>query len=151
MSQSDLFGNDAPKAKNGRFEMHEHIFVTGPRSRSMFIQATQKTTAHFSHSHEGGNIPHTHPDTGPGCYTIDKDEWARMTGMRGGGRKVFTAKPTGEQMPMIERTAEENTFEVIVGPPPKGWKGEGGGIAAASRVILAFGMTAKVRGSDEAA
>jgi hypothetical protein len=137
--------------KPGRFEVHEHVFVSGPRSHGMFIRATQKTTSHFSHSHEGGNIPHTHPNTGPGCYTIDKDEWLQATGLRGGGRKKFTKEPSGEQMPMIERTPEENTFEVIVGPPPKEYKGEGPGVAPAVRMILGFGMTAVVRGSDEAA
>lgn len=155
--QADLFGapKETPnKVKNGgakRLEVHEHIYITGPRARGMFIQATQKTTSHFSHSHEGGDIPHTHPDTGPGCYVIDKDEWFQQTGLRGGGRKKFTAKPEGEQLAFIERTPEENTFEVIVGPPPKDWGGTGGGMATASRMILGLGMTAKVRGSDEAA
>lgn len=112
-----------------RFEMHEHHFITGPRA----LAGRSK----FSHSHEGGSRGHKHPDCGPAALTIDQDEWARATGLRGGGRKTFTAKPTGEQMPYVERTKEESTFEVvIVGDGEPGLAVTG----AAARMRLAFDM-----------
>lgn len=131
-----------------RLEVHEHVFITGPRSNGMFIRATQKTTAHFSHSHEGGDVPHKHPDTGPASYTIDKDEWLAATGLRGGGRKKLTKAPTGEQFDRVELEDWQRSFDVIVGPPPPGFEGEGAGIAPAARMVLAFGMKANVRRDD---
>jgi hypothetical protein len=143
-------GNSKPKPRSTKgLEVHQHIFITGKRANGLFNPATQKTTAHFSHSHEGGDIPHTHPHTGPASYTIDKDEWFRSTGLRGGGRKKFTPKPAGEQMLFTERTVEENSFEIIVGPPPKDQQGEGPGMALPMRMILGFGMTVSdIRGDD---
>jgi hypothetical protein len=132
-----------PPPKPRRLEVHAHTFVSGPRANGMFIQATQKTTSEFNHSHEGGEIPHDHPDTGPSCYTIDKDQWAAMTGgLLGGGRKKFTPEPTGEQMPMRARTPEENTFEIHYCDPPADWnpKFSGGGFYAAARMVQAFRM-----------
>jgi hypothetical protein len=131
----------AMPASQKSLDVHEHVFVSGPRSHGMFIRATQKTTAHFSHSHEGGDVPHQHPDTGPASYTIDKDEWFRATGLRGGGRKKFTAKPNGEQFQIVELEDWQKSFEIIVGPPPKEYHGEGPGISPAARMILGFGMT----------
>src|SRR6185369_12939685 len=101
MGQVTLFPTPAPR----KLEVHEHCFIAGPRSRA---------ASHLVHSHDGGDVPHTHPDTGPASYTIDKDEWARATGLRGGGRKKFTTTPTGEQLPFVARTPEEQQFEVIV-------------------------------------
>lgn len=49
------------------------------------------------HSHDGPQA-HRHPDYGPATYTIDRDEWARKTGLRGGGRKSYTKRPTGKQL-----------------------------------------------------
>jgi hypothetical protein len=54
------------------------------------------------HSHTDGNTAHQHDGTGPAAYTIDKDEWLRTTGLRGGSRKKFTAKPKGPQLPRVE-------------------------------------------------
>lgn len=151
----DLFGNPhaaaqpAKKAAGKNLEVHEHIFITGPRANGCFIWAQQKTTSHFSHSHEGGDVPHSHPDTGPACYVIDKDDWFRTTGLHGGGRKVLTAAPSGEQMPRVELEKWQTEFEIIVGPPPKVFIGEGPGIALPARMILACGMkVAALRGDD---
>ena len=129
---------DAPKAD--KLEVHEHCFIHGPRANGWAYK--------FEHSHEGGEVPHTHPDTGPSSYTIDKDEWFARTGLRGGGRKNFTKAPTGEQFAVsVPRTVEEQTIEVIVCDPPKGAQFEnveGGGHHAAARMVMAFGMIARV-------
>lgn len=126
-------------------EVHEHVFITGRRSNGVFVRATQKTTSQFSHSHEGGDVPHQHPDTGPACYTIDKDAWLAATGLRGGGRKNFTKAPTGEQLDLVELEERQRSFDVIVGDPPPGFEGEGAGVAPAARMVLAFGLRANVR------
>lgn len=79
-----------------RLEVHEHCFITGPNANR---------GGHLVHSHEGGDRPHVHEDsthrTGPGSYTIDKDEWRRRTGLTGGGRKKYTAKASGQQLPVV--------------------------------------------------
>ena len=125
----------------GRFEVHQHAFISGPRARF-----AGRPEAHLVHAHFGGDVAHSHPETGPASYTIDKDEWFRATGLKGGGRKKFTEEPSGEQLPVIPRTAEESRFEVIVCDPPPGHEGqEGGGLAAAARMVLAFGLTAIVK------
>ncbi|HEU4366777.1 MAG TPA: hypothetical protein VFV05_00955, partial [Methylomirabilota bacterium] len=99
----------------------------------------------FVHSHEGGDKPHKHEHTGPACYTIDKDDWFRATGLRGGGRKKFTARPTGEQFPVKELEDWQKSFEVVVCDPPGHYTGEGPGIAPAVRMQLALGMSCAVR------
>lgn len=111
----------------GKFEVHEHTYVSGPN----------RPGKQFSHSHFGGNGPHTHQDTGPSVFTIDRDDWRRATGYGSArGRKKFTAEPSGPQLPAIPHNAD---FEVIVtGKNPPGWKGEGGGHMAMARMALAF-------------
>lgn len=135
MTEKDLFGEVVKlpqRAAAKTFEMHDHCIISGPRAcRSITI----------THSHEGGSEPHQHPDTGPASYTIDQDEWHAATGMHGGGRKVFTATPEGEQLARVELEEWQKTFEIHVGDPPPGWTGTGGGMAAASRMILACRMT----------
>jgi hypothetical protein len=85
---------------SAHLEVHEHCFIRGNRARYAGTDAS-----HLVHSHEGGDVPHTHADTGPASYTIDKDEWLRATGLvGGGGRKKFTDEPTGEQFPAIPHT-----------------------------------------------
>lgn len=123
----------------GTLEVHEHCIVSGPRSN---VCGRNK----FTHSHEGGNVPHEHPCTGPSSYTIDKDAWYERTGLRGGGRKKFTKKPTGEQFPIVSIDPTDLEFDVIycVGAMEKfrEWdpKSTGGGDAAMHRVALGFGM-----------
>lgn len=136
--QPDLFGHTPTPTP--RLEVHEHSFISGPRSnRGLKLR----------HSHEGGHVPHSHPETGPAAYTIDKDDWYRATGMDGGGRKEFTHAPTGEQFEFIPRTAEETTFEVIGFDPPSIPPGfsdaSGGGIPAMFRMIQAFRMKPRFR------
>lgn len=121
-------------------EVHEHCFISGPRARWAFPDPSRKLV----HSHDGGDVPHKHADTGPGAYTIDKDEWFRETGLRGGGRKKFTKRPTGEQFPIAELEEWQKSFEIVYGPPPKGAQFEnahGPGIALPLRLIKTFGMT----------
>jgi hypothetical protein len=124
-------------ATPGKLEVHEHAFVRGPRSR-------RAGTHHFVHSHEGGDVPHQHPDTGPARYTIDKDGWLRETGLRGGGRKKFTVRPTGEQFPRLELEPWQTEFEIAAQPRVKTKPGEqvfeGPGIALPLRMILGFRM-----------
>lgn len=115
-----------------KLEVHEHSYIAGPRRGG------------FSHSHEGGDKPHEHVEgaveTGPGCYTIDKDEWYARTGMRGGGRKKFTVKPTGVQIPLIAREPSKiRVFIVGDGGASVAGGGSGPGLAVVDRMVLAFG------------
>lgn len=92
-----------------KLEVHEHWIIAGPNANKSWLNK-------FEHSHEGGDVPHKHDDgiheTGPAARTIDKDEWFAATGLRGGGRKKFTAKPTGPQMPLVR--TEPCKIEVII-------------------------------------
>jgi hypothetical protein len=126
----DLFGK-APEQKP--LEVHEHSIVSGPRNgRSEKIV----------HSHQDGEAPHKHEHTGPACYTIDKDDWARATsGVTGGSRKRFTKTPEGEQLPRVELEEWQKSFEIHYGENPPDFKGTGGGHLAAARMVLAFKMT----------
>lgn len=130
-TQADLFGGVHEPAP---LEIHEHCYISGPN-------ANWSPTRRITHSHQGGDTPHQHPDTGPASYTIDKDEWMRMTGMVGGGRKRFTKTPEGEQLPRVELEDWQKTFEVHVAPPPPDFKGQGAGLAPAARMILGCRMT----------
>lgn len=125
--QGNLFGH---AAASQRFEVHEHAHL--------------RRNANFFHSHEGGDQPHQHADTGPACYTIDEDEWFRATGCPGGSRKKFTTKPDGVQLPIVELEEWQKSFEVIVFDPPPEHVGVGPGELPVLRMIKAFGMTARV-------
>lgn len=124
-----------------KLEVHEHSYVAGG--------------GNFSHSHEGGNAPHQHPGTGPACFTIDKDRWQQLTGYNGGGRKKFTAKPTGMQMPIVELEDWQRTFDVIVDESScrrfvaeakgRGHEVTGPGGTTVHRMALGFGMTPVLR------
>lgn len=126
----------------GRLEVHEHSFVSGPRSGGHY-ENNAWHTGKFSHSHEGGDKPHCHENTGPSSYVIDKDDWFRATGLRGGGRKKFTAKPSGEQMPIRELEDWQKSFRVIVCDRMPDQKGDGPGIALPMRMMKQFKMTAQ--------
>ena len=130
--QTDLFGHKAPP-KVKRLEVHEHCIISGPR-------ACQSWRNRIVHSHEGGDEPHSHLDMGPASYTIDKDDWARATGMKGGGCKRFTDAPSGEQFPIKELEQWQTEFEVHISYPPPEFKGEGAGIAPIARMMLAAKM-----------
>lgn len=103
-----------------RLELHEHCYITGPNSR---CAGTER--GRLVHSHEGGDRPHVHENeihrTGPASYTIDAKQWARATGMRGGGKKSFTREPIGPQLPL--REIEPPQIRVVV-------VGDGGASAA---------------------
>lgn len=92
-----------------------------------------------NHGQGGPDMQHPPRASAPGRQA------AFHTGLRGGGRKKFTTKPIGEQFARIELEKWQTEFEVIVGPPPPDFKGQGAGIAPAARMVLAFGMKAKVR------
>lgn len=122
-----------------QFRVHEHFFVSGPRSNGGYDKGGKWITGRFSHSHAGGSVPHTHPETGPSCY--------------GGRKQKLTTRPTGEQMEMILRTPEENTFELIItdsalihGETPIGNTPiEALGFPAAQRMVDSFGLTCVIR------
>ena len=119
-------------------EVHEHSIISGPRANR---------GEKIVHSHADGDVPHQHPHTGPAAYTIDKDEWSQATGgLAGGGRKRFTAKPEGEQLPRVELEDWQKGFEVHYAEDPTGGLGNvtGGGHLAAARMMLAFKMEAVV-------
>jgi len=125
-------------------EVHTHSFVSGPRAGGHY-ERNQWHTGTFSHSHAGGDVGHEHPHTGPSCYVIDKDDWYRSTGLRGGGRKKFTVKPTGEQFPIVDLQEWQRTFAVILGQPtPPEW-GNGPGLALPLRMVRAFKMRCVVK------
>lgn len=141
------------RTRENGLEVHEHCIISGPRSRW--------SGAKIVHSHEGGDARHQHPDCGPASFVIDKDEWFATTGLRGGGRKKFTARPTGEQLPIAELADWQKSFEIIVcaspanlrGPDNEFNGGAGPGISPAMRMILACDMecTAVRDGNDSQA
>jgi len=124
-----------------RLEVHEHSWVSGPDACYAGLPRGR-----IVHSHEGGDRPHCHPDTGPASYTIDRDDWLRATGMVGGGKKQFTARPLGPQLPLHPVESEKQSFEVIfAGPPPAGFKGEGAGDRPVIRMMLQHKMKPRLR------
>lgn len=131
------------KLKRTGLEVHEHCFVSGPRAHAA-------GNYKFSHSHEGGDVPHKHPGTGPASYTIDRDDWARTTGLRGGGRKEFTTAPSGEQFAWCDLEDFQRSFEVVVLPSARRVAEEtrspGAGVAPAARMVLAGRMKARAKG-----
>lgn len=95
--------------KTRTLEVHTHSYLGNDWS----MRSRNPNKPDIEHAHEGGDRPHLHPDCGPATYTIDKDAWAAATGLKGGGRKKFTAAPTGPQLPLVERPPQDNTFQVI--------------------------------------
>jgi hypothetical protein len=132
-------------AKAARYEVHEHSFTRGPRAQ------LSGARSHLVHSHAGGDVPHEHADTGPASFTIDKDQWLRRTGLHGGGRKKFTATPSGEQLPVVAIDPADLEFDVIYCTSAMQQfrdgdaKSTGGGNAATERISLAFGMKPRFR------
>ena len=116
------------------FEQHTHAVITGPR-RGLDIE----------HSHDGGSRGHRHPDTGPGMFVIDAAQWETETGMKGGGRKVFTRKPAGEQLEYVERDPSEARFTVVFGKSALG-VARGPASPAVARMALSFDMTPEFDG-----
>lgn len=83
-----------------QLEVHEHCFVSGPRSRAHYDGTGQWVETKFTHSHPGGGIPHTHPQTGPAFYGYRKP-------------KVRT-RPTGEQFQWVAIPEEKQSFELVI-------------------------------------
>jgi hypothetical protein len=81
--------------QNVGYELHEHYFVSGPRSSQGYRNGVW-CEIKFSHSHPGGSIPHRHPDTGPAFYGYRKSK--------------FSKRSFGEQFELVPLTEEENTF-----------------------------------------
>lgn len=84
------------------YEMHEHIFVAGLRKKSGYGKDGKWHVGgeHILHSHDGGSVPHIHPDTGPSFYGYRKPK--------------VTKKPTGEQFKYVSRSQEDNNFELVI-------------------------------------
>lgn len=75
---------DCPCGGKVRLEVHEHSRIAGtglPR---------------IKHSH-AGPVGIEHAGYGPASLTVDRSEWLHATGLRGGGTKRFTVRPTGPQ------------------------------------------------------
>jgi hypothetical protein len=140
--EADMTNAKRTPKQTGTLEVHTHSFTSGQRVGGHYECNGHQTTWHtgsITHSHEGGNVAHSHEDMGPACYTIDKDEWYRSTGLRGGGRKKFTVKPSGEQFPITELEDWQKSFAVIICEPTaakgeSGYMGEGPGEALPLRV-----------------
>jgi hypothetical protein len=116
-----------------RLELHEHWYISGPRANC---------GKRLFHSHEGGDRPHAHETaehrTGPGAYTIDKGEWFARTGLRGGGRKKFSDKPTGEQFPVVFVEAPQIKVVIVGDGGAAAARGASGpGLAVVDRLQLA--------------
>ncbi len=125
-----------------KLEVHEHSYVSGPNANICGRRVV--------HSHEGGDVPHEHEHTGPASRTIDKDEWFARTGLRGGGRKKFTAKPAGPQLATIPTAP--STYEIIVIGKPATTGTTGPGLSIVHRLDLALGAKpSRARGPKEAA
>lgn len=126
----------ADRAGRGpKLEVHEHCIISGPNANKTWLNR-------ITHSHEGGDQPHGHDDgthrTGPGAYTIDKDEWLARTGLKGGGRKKFTSKPTGPQMPLVPREPSQIKVVIVGDGGAAAARGcTGPGVATVDRIVLA--------------
>jgi hypothetical protein len=96
-------GRLSASASQREYQIHEHSFVVGPRSKSGIGRDGKWHVCGevVRHSHVGGHVPHTHPETGPSFY--------------GYGAVKTSKRPIGEQgLPVIPRTEQEQTFELIV-------------------------------------
>lgn len=109
--QGTLFGEGAEQ----RFEVHEHAFL--------------RRQGHVVHSHDGGDRPHQHRDTGPADYS---------------GARKLTRTPTGEQFPSVELEPWQTQFEVIFYDPPAEHRGHGPGELPIARMVNAFRMTPRL-------
>lgn len=100
---------------DGHYQLHHHANLVSRLSPVPQIE----------HAHERGDRPHTHPEYGPAFYGHLRQPYR------------FVRKPKGLELPW---QAYDASFEVIVCDNPPGWKGEGGGMLAAERMIHGFKM-----------
>lgn len=89
-----------------KLEVHEHCFVSGPRSTGHYEFDAKKRETKWAdrkklvHSHEGGSVPHAHPDTGPSFY--------------GYRQPKVTQRAKGEQFELIPIPKEDQSFDLII-------------------------------------
>lgn len=122
-----------------QFEVHEHTVLSSRMSPAPKVR----------HSHAGGDVPHQHPNTGPATYDIDGEAWFRSTGQRRRGKKTFTTKPKGEQLPIVELEEWQKSFEIVICDPmpgkgEPGYVGEGPGVLLPMRIHHTFKMPFRV-------
>lgn len=103
------------------FQVHRHT-----RLDSHFSPAPE-----IVHAHPGGDEPHQHAHYGPAHY--------------GYGAPQFSAKPKGDQLPIVELEDWQKSFEVhymgaAPGPGEPGFIGAGPGTLPAERMIHGFKM-----------
>lgn len=130
-------------ATKARLEVHSHSYVGDERGAYVVRVIT--------HSHEGGDVPHQHGNFGPATYTIDSDAWFAATGQRGGGKKRFTVKPSGPQLPLAELEEWQKRFTIIIGEPVTKCPAcgdehgaAGGALPTTHRMIQAFRMAPRI-------
>lgn len=109
-----------------RFEVHEHTLLNSRMSPAPKVR----------HSHEGGDKPHQHPDTGPAAY--------------GRSKPPFTVHAIGQQLPWVELEEWQKSFEIIVCDPSpskgqEGYIGEGPGPLPAMLMVNTFRMNFTIR------
>lgn len=94
-----------------RFQVHEHAFLNSRRSPLPKVV----------HAHPGGDTPHKHDNCGPAFY--------------GHGAYTFSAKPKGDQLPIVALEDWQQSFEIVVCDPPKEYIGEGPGLLPVQRLM----------------
>jgi hypothetical protein len=97
LTEANLF---PAKLREEQFEMHEHVFISGPRQNARYVKNEWVDDRKLVHSHMGGSVPHAHPHTGPSYY--------------GHGKRKFSAKPKGEQLSYVALSEEETSFELVI-------------------------------------
>lgn len=115
MSENSVAETFAP------YQVHEHIVLNSRRSPAPKVV----------HAHEGGDRPHQHQDCGPAFYGYRKP--------------TFSAKPKGDQLPIVELEAWQTSFEVhLCAPMPSkgqpGYIGDGPGLMPVERMVNGFKM-----------
>lgn len=103
------------------YQVHEHCVLNSHRS----------PTPKIVHAHDGGEMPHQHPNCGPAFY--------------GYRAPKFSAKPKGEQLPWVDLEDWQRSFEIhYCGASPSkgepGYIGEGPGLLPVERMIHGFKM-----------
>lgn len=127
------------KTEKRAYAVHDHAIIRGPRSHRLGNWPAG-TGSKIVHSHEGGEVAHTHPDTGP-CHLS-------------GGKAKSTARPNGEQLTYVKTDSADLVFDLFIldsavamGDLAKGSAGNHGDpflMPAAERMKNAFGLRAIV-------
>lgn len=109
------------KSITHRFQVHEHTR----------LDSRQSPAPRLVHAHAGGDEPHQHEHHGPAFY--------------GYGAAKFSARPKGNQLPIVALEDWQRSFEVhYMGTSPQegepGFIGVGPGTLPAERMIHGFKM-----------